>query len=151
MLLLPLALLSTAFPSTIAATSYCPPQAASPQQKRAILREFVQKLYIDRDPIRAVKDHIALDYIQHNPNALSGRENTLQSLAFITPDTVKFTIRHLGVDGDIGFFFSRFERVGADQPAAVADFVRFNGTCIQEHWDAIQERTENRTNSLDLW
>ncbi|KAH6638487.1 hypothetical protein C7974DRAFT_391694 [Boeremia exigua] len=151
MQLLQLFLLSAAFPSMIAATPYCPPRAASLQQKRAILQQYIQKLYIDRDPIRAVNDHIALDLIQHNPNALSGRENTLQSLAFISPDTVNFTITHLGVDGDIGFVHSRFDLVGADQPSAVADFFRFNGTCIQEHWDAIQERTENRRNPLDLW
>ncbi|PSN69665.1 hypothetical protein BS50DRAFT_293049 [Corynespora cassiicola Philippines] len=130
---------------------YCPPRPATSQQKRAILEEFAQKLFIDRDPVRASNDHVAIDYIQHNPTALSGRDNQLLALAFVTPETVNFTIRHLGLDGDIGFIFSRLDMVGAEQPTAVADFVRFNGTCLQEHWDVLQERPANRTNPLDMW
>lgn len=37
------------------------------------------------------------------------------------------------------------------EPAAVVDVVRFEGTCIMEHWDVIQERPGNATNSNALF
>ncbi|KAH7111663.1 hypothetical protein B0J13DRAFT_659824 [Dactylonectria estremocensis] len=96
-------------------------------------------------------DHVAEDYIQHNPTSLSGRDESLQSLAFISPETVTFNIRHSGIDGEFAWVFSRLELAGQTEPTAAADFLRFNGSCIQEHWDVLQQRPTNRTNPLDMW
>lgn len=130
---------------------YCPPRPVSSEQQRSIFDEFVQKLFIERNPTKALTDHMADDYIQHNPFALSGRQNGIDALSFVTPETVNFTVVHSGTDKDLAWIFSRVDQVGQDQPTAAADFFRFNGSCIQEHWDVLQERPANRTNPLDMW
>ncbi|PSN63419.1 hypothetical protein BS50DRAFT_591569 [Corynespora cassiicola Philippines] len=130
---------------------YCPPRPATDQQKRAIFEEFYTKIYINYQPYQASNDHLASDYIQHSPSALSGRDNNLASLSFINPANINFTIRFAGIDGNIGYIYSRADINGQDQPSAIADFLRFNGTCIQEHWDVVQEMPANRTNPLTMW
>ncbi|KAH8650774.1 hypothetical protein BGZ61DRAFT_375473 [Ilyonectria robusta] len=130
---------------------YCPPCHVTPSQQRAIFVEFIQKLYIDRNATRALLDHVPEDYIQHNPFSLSGRDNSIKSLSFVSPDTVNFTISRVGLDDNLAFLHARLDTVGAERPSTVVDLFRFNGSCIQEHWDVIQEVPENATNPLHMW
>ncbi|KAF5026470.1 hypothetical protein F66182_1457 [Fusarium sp. NRRL 66182] len=130
---------------------YCPPRPVTPQQQRRIFDEFVQKLFIERNPAKAMNDHVSEGYLQHNPFATTGRQPSIDNLDWLTPETVEFTVVHSGVDNNIGFTFTRMDLPGQDQPTAVADFMRFNGSCLVEHWDSIQERPANRTNPVDMW
>ncbi|RSL50976.1 hypothetical protein CEP51_015269 [Fusarium floridanum] len=138
-------------PLSALSAPYCPPRPASPQQQRIILDEFIQKLFIQRNATKALNDHVSVDYIQHNPFALSGRQNSIDGLSWISPETVNFTVVHSGIDKSLAWVFSRVDIAGQDQPTAAADFLRFSGSCIEEHWDVLQERPENRTNPLDMW
>jgi predicted SnoaL-like aldol condensation-catalyzing enzyme len=48
-----------------------------------------------------------------------------------------FTIMHNGFYNDTGYLHYRV--VTADQyPQAITDILRYEGTCIMEHWDVIQ-------------
>ncbi|KAF9881423.1 hypothetical protein CkaCkLH20_00569 [Colletotrichum karsti] len=133
------------------AATYCPPRPASPTEQRQIFQEFYQKLYVDINATQAMLDHAAEDYIQHNPYALSGRDNSIQALSFVTPETVKFNVTFSGIDGDLAFVYLRMDVAGTPRPNAVVDLFRFNGSCVQEHWDVMQERPDNATNPLDMW
>ncbi|WYZ46168.1 hypothetical protein EsH8_IX_000393 [Colletotrichum jinshuiense] len=130
---------------------YCPPKPVSREQQRLILEEFVHKTYIERNVTKGLLDHMAEDYIQHSPSVLSGRDEALQALSWITPGTVNFTVRHLSMDGDLAWVYSRIDVIGQTEPTAGVDILRFNGSCIQEHWDVQQTRPANRTNTLDMW
>ncbi|KAF5506459.1 hypothetical protein CGCS363_v004237 [Colletotrichum siamense] len=144
---------ATAFAAlTVSAQAvYCPPRSASPSEQRLILAEFYQKLYTDMNATQALIDHMAEDYIQHNPYALSGLNNSIEALSFVTPETVKFNVTFSGIDGDLAFVYLRMDIAGEPRPRAVVDLFRFNGSCIQEHWDVMQERPDNATNPLDMW
>ncbi|KAH8654920.1 hypothetical protein BGZ61DRAFT_372908 [Ilyonectria robusta] len=130
---------------------YCPPRSVTPRQQRAIFEEFVHKLYIKRNITQALLDHMPEDYIQHNPFVLSGRDNGIEGLSFVSPDTVNFTIARLEMDRDIAFVHSRLDRVDLSQPTAVVDLLRFEGSCLVEHWDVLQEVPDNGINLLDMW
>ncbi|KAM0330207.1 hypothetical protein ACHAQA_004381 [Verticillium albo-atrum] len=130
---------------------YCPPRPASRHEKRLIFQEFVTKFFVNYNASGAVLEHMAEDYIQHNPTVVSGRDAAAEALSFLSPETVKFTVRLSGIDGDVAYVYSRLDIVGLPEPLAVADFLRFNGSCIQEHWDTAQAMPANRTNPLEMW
>lgn len=130
---------------------YCPPRAVDPWQQKAIFEEFIGKFYGERNATKALLDHMPEDYIQHNPFVLSGRDTAIQGLSFFSPETVNFTVARHGVDGGIAFAHVRMQIVGSSDPSAVVDLFRFNGSCMQEHWDVIQQEPKNATNPLAMW
>lgn len=140
-------------PRQASSAPYCPPRPATPEEQRAILGEFMQAFYEERNATKALLNHVSEDYIQHNPNALSGRQNTLDVLApFLSPSTVNNTILNKGLDNNIAFIHYRMDlAIPGQQPTAVVDVFRFDGTCIMEHWDVAQQRPVNATNPLAMW
>ncbi|KAF6835573.1 membrane protein [Colletotrichum plurivorum] len=139
---------------------YCPPREVEASQLQAIFQEAIQKLFVDRNGTQYALDHLAEDYIQRNPYALSGRDNTVTTLAFVSPNTVNFTILNTALQGNIGFVHYTMELSGEarppviggeENPTVVVDVMRFNGSCIQEHWDVMQQRPDDATNPLEMW
>ncbi|KAF9871447.1 hypothetical protein CkaCkLH20_11094 [Colletotrichum karsti] len=130
----------------------CPPRPANAAEQRAIFNDFVNDFYVEKNTTKALLNHQAEDYIQHNPNVLSGRQASIDFLAtLVTPDGVNMTIIHNNFDDNTGYIHYRLDTLGASQPTAIVDIFRFNGTCIVEHWDVIQERPANATNPLALF
>ncbi|KAK2033090.1 hypothetical protein LX32DRAFT_635727 [Colletotrichum zoysiae] len=131
---------------------YCPPRSATPDEQRVILDEFIQAFYDERNATKALLNHVAEDYIQHNPNALSGRQNSLAALEpFVSPNTVTNRVIHKGLDNNIAYIHYRMDLASGGQPFAVVDVFRFNGTCIMEHWDTAQQKPANATNPLAMF
>ncbi|GME66204.1 hypothetical protein GTA08_BOTSDO11583 [Neofusicoccum parvum] len=130
---------------------YCPPRAASTAEQRAIFGEFVQKFLVEKNATRALLDHAAEDYIQHNPFFLSGRQVAIDALSGFPSSAVNYTIINRGFDADRGWVHYRLDTAGAPEPSAVVDIFRLEGTCIREHWDVIQQRPANATNPIAMW
>ncbi|OBR07021.1 Snoal-like polyketide cyclase family protein [Colletotrichum higginsianum IMI 349063] len=131
---------------------YCPPRPATPEEQRAILGEFMEAFYEERNATKALLNHVAEDYIQHNPNALSGRQNTLNVLApFVSPSSVNNTIMHTALENNTAYIHYRMDLAGGGEPFAVVDVFRFDGTCIMEHWDVAQQRPVNATNPIAMF
>ncbi|KAL3424017.1 snoal-like polyketide cyclase family protein [Phlyctema vagabunda] len=127
----------------------CPPRPITHSDQRAIFADFRRKFYIDKNATSAINDHLAEDYIQHNPNVLSGRQNALDSLGPVLA-LFNTTIVNFGFDANVGWVHYKLE-FGPGPYSAVVDVFRFNGSCIQEHWDVAQTRPENATNPLALF
>ncbi|KAK7706861.1 hypothetical protein SLS57_009532 [Botryosphaeria dothidea] len=139
---------STANNST---TTYCPPRPASPAEQRQIFEDFIDLVFVQRDATTAYLKYVAEDYIQHNPSVLSGRNNSLVAVTeLVTPETT-FEIQSTAFEADRGWVFSRVVFPGAEQPTAVVDVVRLDGSCLVEHWDVMQQRPADAINPLDLW
>ncbi|KAK2040614.1 hypothetical protein LZ31DRAFT_578206 [Colletotrichum somersetense] len=139
-------------PRQSSSAPYCPPRSATPDEQRVILDEFIQAFYDERNATKALLNHVAEDYIQHNPNALSGRQNSLDVLEpFVSPKTVTNKIIHKGLDNNIAYIHYRMDLASGGQPFAVVDVFRFNGTCIMEHWDTAQQKPVNSTNPLAMF
>lgn len=79
------------------------------------------------------------NYIQHNPFVLSRCENDIEGLSFLSARTVDSTIAGLEMNGNIAFLHAGLQRVNVSQPTAIMELSRFEGPCIMEHGDVLQE------------
>jgi predicted SnoaL-like aldol condensation-catalyzing enzyme len=105
---------------------------------------------IDRDIPRAFT-HIPADYIQHNPFELDGITSSFDFLNPIFSNTsVTVQILHRVFEAPYGWLHYRVDGL-LEEPTAIVDLFRFNGTCMQEHWDVIQGRPVNSTNPHPLF
>ncbi|KAH7036827.1 hypothetical protein B0J12DRAFT_703346 [Macrophomina phaseolina] len=130
---------------------YCPPRRATVAEQRAIFAEFVQKFLVEQNATRALLDHVSEDYIQHNPFFPSGRQVVLDAFTSFPVGATNATILNQAFDANRGFVHYRQDTAGAAEPSAIVDLYRFEGTCIMEHWDVIQERPANATNPLAMF
>ncbi|KAJ7250992.1 hypothetical protein C8J57DRAFT_1078349 [Mycena rebaudengoi] len=128
----------------------CVVHPATPAKQKQIFDTFVDEFYIKRDIPRAFT-HIAADYIQHNPLELDGPTSSFEFLnpIFSNP-AVTVQILHRVFEAPNGWLHYRVDGL-LDQPTGISDLFRFNGTCVQEHWDLIQERPVNSTNPHPLF
>lgn len=143
------AFLLTLLPLTLAQN--CPGKPATDAEKRAILDSFIDTFLVKKDPVSAMRNFVAEDYIQHNPGVLSGRQNAINAFQGLSTASFKYTVINKAYDNNVGWYHYKMEMPGGGQPYAVVDIVRFNGTCIQEHWDVVQQRPANPRNPLALW
>ena len=58
----------------------------------------------------------------------------------------------MALDGDSGWIHYKDATLfGVTRPTAIVDIVRFEDSCLVEHWNVIQELPANATNSLALF
>ncbi len=128
----------------------CPPRSANLAAKRRIFDDFIQKLYINKEYTQALTDHVSVEYINHNPFVLNGRD---AAIAFFQQPFFQVAVTDVlrtAVDGDLAVIHRRSQLPGAPLVAGV-DIYRFDGTCIVEHWDVIQALPANATNPNPLF
>ncbi|RPA80474.1 hypothetical protein BJ508DRAFT_415453 [Ascobolus immersus RN42] len=129
----------------------CPPRKVSQKEQREIFDKFVKTFWLDKTPPIAFANHVDENYIQHNPNALSGRQVAIDTFAKMNMDSITYTILNKGFDDNVGWVHYKMEMPGLPQPYAVVDTVRFEGSCIMEHWDVSQMRPANSINPIAMW
>lgn len=111
----------------------------SSELNRAIITEFAEIFYHQRDVKRAFELHVSAEkYIQHNPTIPNGRHSAIVALAekFGHPEA-NFEIKKILVDGDLAVVHVRAFPSGGNE-AAVADFYRLENGKVVEHWDVLQ-------------
>ncbi|KAJ7720517.1 hypothetical protein B0H16DRAFT_1604498 [Mycena metata] len=130
----------------------CVVHPANAVEQKEIFNVFVDEFYVKRN-IPGAFHHIAADYIQHNPFELDGITSSFNFLDPIFSNTsVKVQILHRVFEAPYGWLHYRVDDLlGELEPTAILDLFRFNGTCVQEHWDVIQERPVNATNPHALF
>ncbi|CAG9998608.1 unnamed protein product [Clonostachys byssicola] len=132
---------------------YCPARPASPEFQRAAFTEFLHQFLEQHLVNESLTNFVSDEYIQHNPAVLSGRQPSIDALGAGGPyDFSKgnVTIMHYLFDSPFGMVHYRVDFPG-QEPTAITDIWRFNGTCIEEHWDVIQALPKNATNPLALF
>ncbi|KAH8590066.1 hypothetical protein B0O99DRAFT_599329 [Bisporella sp. PMI_857] len=127
----------------------CPPRPATQWLQNRIFEDFLQKFYVEKNATAAILDHMSEQYIQHNPYALSGRQNATEYVGPIL-QIANFTIAHQGYSNNIGWVHTKMTIPGAPI-TAVVDIFRFEGTCIMEHWDVATQLPADATNPLALF
>ncbi|KAJ7692386.1 hypothetical protein B0H17DRAFT_934116 [Mycena rosella] len=128
----------------------CVVHPATAVEQKQIFNTFVEEFYVKRDIPRAFS-HIAADYIQHNPFELDGITSSFNYLYPLFSNTsVTVQILHRVFEAPYGWLHYRVDGI-LEEPTAILDLFRFNGTCVQEHWDVIQERPVNATNPHALF
>jgi len=129
-----------------------PGRRAAPDQQSANFARFVQTLFVQKNVAKGFNEHALESYIQHNPDMLSGRNTSIAYLSENAPHWT-ITIAHQGFDNGIGFIHWKlsYPPFGAQDFMVVADFFRYEGSCIAEHWDSIQPAPPaDRVNPLPI-
>jgi predicted SnoaL-like aldol condensation-catalyzing enzyme len=129
--------------------SYCPGHHVSEHHKRKLFNDFVNVFYKQKDVPDAYNTFVAEDLIEHNPFTPDGREAGIAALTgLIAASDIELV--HVLFDGCIGAVHSMFTLPG--QPfLAIADFFRYDGSCIVEHWDVSESVPANATNPHPLF
>lgn len=131
--------------------TYCPPQPATFETQQKIFAEFVEIMFTERNITKAYDIHLLADpyYVDHD--AFHGPSKA-DGLALVTPwfhDT-SFSVWNSFVQNNIGVSIEMGVMANGSS-AAFADFWRFEGTCIVEHWDVIEYVTGDSPNPSPLF
>ena len=89
----------------------------------------------------AVDRFISPDYIQHNPNAPTGRDATLAMLDAAVrnnPELTHNVKRVIYGDHDLVAVHHHFRRKADERGWAVVDILRIANGYVVEHWDVMQ-------------
>ena len=134
-------------------TSYCnPSRPASGNELRGIFYDYVEEFYFQRDFAGATNKYVALNLIQHNPQIANGSAAQIAAVTSILAnyDGPNFELALVDEERGYGIVFNQFiGKPGTGLPlSAVVDIWRFEGTCIVEHWDAIEALPPNSTNPV---
>ncbi len=114
---------------------------------RQVAERFIQLFYVEDDPTSAFTCWMHPDYIQHNPNAPTGRDATLammQASMARQPDLGHEVKRVVwgpndGHGADLFAIHFRFQREAGTRGYAIVDILRVAAGYIVEHWDVMQE------------
>ena len=108
---------------------------------RQVAELFIQLFYVEDNPRDAFMAWMHPDYIQHNPNAPTGRDATLAmmeaSLSRL-PDLSHEVKRVVWGDGDLVAVHFHFKYEPDTRGFSVVDILRSEGGYISEHWDVLQ-------------
>lgn len=113
--------------------------ASRTTRNRAAFLDFV-KLYYDEMKLReAFERYVHIDYMQHNPAVVDGREAAIAHLeGLLARPTVSMDVRRILVDGDYAVAHL-IGRQGPDDPGhALMNIFRLEDGIIMEHWDVAQ-------------
>ena len=109
---------------------------------RQMAERFIQLFYVEDSPREAFMAWMHPDYIQHNPNAPTGRDATLAMMEASLkrlPDLSHEVKRVVWGEGDLVAVHFHFKYEPDTRGFSVVDILRIEGGYIREHWDVIQE------------
>lgn len=117
--------------------------------QKQIAIDILQKGLVDGD--RAFADeHIAPNYIQHNPHGQNGREGFVAYSSYLRNLglPLKVDVRRALQDGDLVAVHSVFHT--GDDRSVTFDLFRFDGDTAVEHWDCIEPWVEKTVSGRSM-
>jgi predicted SnoaL-like aldol condensation-catalyzing enzyme len=112
---------------------------------REVAERFIELFHHQDNPTDAFLCWVHPDYIQHNPNAPTGRDATLEVLAAAVKNNpeltheVKRVIHGPEQDGEgLVAVHHHFRRKRDERGWAVVDILRIKDGYVVEHWDVMQ-------------
>lgn len=130
----------------MASPTFCEPRVVSDWELGQIFQEYTTQFYITKN-MTAAFEYVSPEYIQHNPFVGQGAETAYEVLSQIWP-SLDIEIHHLALDSGIGWIHYRAQGPYYPVETAIVDVLRFNGSCVYEHWDVIWSLPSNATNPL---
>ncbi|KAG2002943.1 hypothetical protein CC2G_003585 [Coprinopsis cinerea AmutBmut pab1-1] len=128
----------------------CDPNARGPLlrlRQEAAIKDFAEIFLIEKNPQKVFDKYIPGEYIQHNPDALSGRQPAIDFLKDLW-STPGIRFANISAWAGEGFGMMHYRMTAPDFDYAVMDRLRFKGTCFNEHWDVLQRIYGNETNPI---
>src|SRR5580698_8846030 len=114
---------------------------------------FLDTAFNIGEPETAVSEHVGDKFVQHNPQVADGAE---AFIGFVTSMRSQFPGMHLEVkrvitQGQMVVTHSHLTLIPGKPGLALADFFRFEGDKVAEHWDVIQEIPDASANSNGMF
>ena len=111
------------------------------EANKALVCDFYDMVFNQRQPRRAFERYVAIDYIQHNPKAAQGRESAIIFIERIleTAPNRRVRIARAMADGDLICLHIHVQDEPDSTGDAHVDFFRVLDGTIVEHWDVIQK------------
>lgn len=109
---------------------------------REVAERFIELFHRQDRVGDAFRTWVHPDYIQHNPNAPTGRDATLAFLEAAVarnPELTHDVKRVIYGDGDLVAVHYNFRRTRDSLGHAVVDILRIKDGWVVEHWDVMQE------------
>ena len=105
------------------------------------------------EPETAVTEHVGDKYVQHNPQVPDGTE---AFIGFVHSMRSQFPEMHLEIEraitqGEMVVTHSHLTLAPGQPGMALADFFRFEGGKVVEHWDVIQNIPDAAANSNGMF
>lgn len=131
--------------------SFCHPGSSIPDCRiRDIFNGYVEEWVFQRNFSGAAAKYLSPNIIQHNPQIANGSAAMVAAVGPILAnyDGPTYTLVVVDEEKNLAVTLNRYVgKAGTGLPiAGVADFYRFEGTCIVEHWDVIESLPPNSTN-----
>ncbi len=113
---------------------------------KEIVLDFYEKVFKTGD-LTNLEHYMKEDYIQHNPEAATGREGFRAFAEMFCAQKPEFDIRLIAEDGDLVFVFFKCTIHGGINK--VCDIYRLEDGKLAEHWDAVQHMPEDTVYNND--
>ena len=115
--------------------------------------DFLQTSFNEGEPEKAVREYVGDKYIQHNSQVGDGAD---AFVGFVQSFRGQFPEMHLEVkrtitQDDMVVTHSHLVPKPGGPGVAVADFFRFQGDKLVEHWDVIQNIPDDAANSNSMF
>ena len=104
---------------------------------RTLIRTFYEEVFNGRDLSR-LDQFMREDYIQHNPNAESGREGFRRFCDKFLAMRPHMEIRHIIAEGDLVCVFFKCTMEANGTVNKVFDLYRIQDGQLAEHWDCVE-------------
>ena len=108
---------------------------------REVADRFIEVFYRQNRLVEAFREWVHPDYIQHDPNSLTGRDGTIEALDAHMRRNPRMShdIKRVihGEDGAVAVHY-HFRREPDDAGLAVIDIFRIEDGYLVEHWDVMQ-------------
>lgn len=120
---------------------------------REVATRFMETLYLEKQVRKAFTTWVDPDYIQHNPNAQTGRDAAMDFLETswaAHPTRISTIHRVIAEDGLVAFHIEMRD-TPEDRGKAVVDILRVKDCKVMEHWDIVQPVPEGSVNGHDMF
>ena len=129
-----------------------------PEKNRQAALDFMELAVNQQRPVEAVERYVGSDFIEHDPNAPSGKQafiDFMEGFFKVAPDT-HVEQKRSAAQGDLVFLhgeltgcnLSEADAAAGVKTHSIVDIFRFEDGKIEEHWTAIQAIPPEAPNPL---
>ena len=131
------------------------------RELRPLVEDFVRLMYVDGKGPEAFERYVAENLIEHDPDFGDGRQAVFEFIKkrfsgsnldnYLPRDQWQVHVDQVIVHGDLAIIRTHAFQRKNDKGRVFANFWRWEGKRIVEHWDVIQDVPQEKDNPRPMW